>query len=78
MWWSGRGSNGCGRTASARGDEGFRKVIDDFCILFSTLACVFVAYRAAQLDQILPWFGTPRQKPETREDAPALWTPPWG
>jgi hypothetical protein len=53
-------------------------VIDDFCILFSTLACVFVAYRAAQLDQILPWFGTPRQKPETREDAPALWTPPWG
>jgi hypothetical protein len=53
-------------------------VIDDFCILFSTLACVYVAYRAAQLDSILPWFGTPPQKADADIEAPARWTPPWG
>jgi len=31
-------------------------MIDDACILFSVIMCAIVAYRAAKLDRLLPWF----------------------
>ncbi|HTZ70131.1 MAG TPA: hypothetical protein VMB71_05715 [Acetobacteraceae bacterium] len=32
-------------------------MIDDLVILFSTIACVVVVFRAIRLDRQLPWFG---------------------
>ncbi len=53
-------------------------MIDNFSIILSTVACVFIIYRAVQLDRVLPWFGTPRPDPERDEVArDATWVPPW-
>lgn len=38
-------------------------MIDDFVILFSTILCVFVIFRAARLDRTLPWFVPPEADP---------------
>lgn len=33
-------------------------MLDTFSILFTTVFCVFVAFRAVVLDRRLPWFGS--------------------
>ena len=33
-------------------------MIDNFAILFTTLAILYVMVRAAKLDRVLPWFET--------------------
>ncbi len=33
-------------------------MIDNVCILLSTLLCVYVVIRAIKLDRVVPWFGT--------------------
>lgn len=33
-------------------------MIDTAVIIFSTLACLFVVFRAIKLDGSLPWFGS--------------------
>lgn len=56
-------------------------MIDNFAIYTSCAAMIYIVWRAALLDAILPWFrpiGTP-QRPEgdaapRADDAPA---PPW-
>jgi len=45
-------------------------MIDDLVILFSTIACVIVVFRAIRLDGQLPWFGPDTEPPEKRPDAP--------
>lgn len=34
-------------------------MIDLACILFSSGLCLLVAFRAVQLDRLIPWFGLP-------------------
>jgi hypothetical protein len=33
-------------------------MIDNFSILFSTLMTMYIVWRAARLDRVLPWFET--------------------
>jgi hypothetical protein len=33
-------------------------MIDNFCILFSTLMVMYIIVRAAKLDRVRPWFET--------------------
>ena len=33
-------------------------MIDNFCILFSTLMMMYVIWRAVKLDRVRPWFET--------------------
>jgi hypothetical protein len=61
-------------------------MIDTAAILFSTLACLFVIFRAIQLDKTLPWYGPPKP-PAAEQEAPtrkartdaqaAAWFPDW-
>ncbi len=39
-------------------------MIDDFCILLSTGACLFVILRAVRLDRVLPWFAVKATIPD--------------
>lgn len=50
-------------------------MIDSLSIILSTLACLYVVYRAVQLDRILPWFGAPAARPPS--EAKPAWQPPW-
>ncbi len=45
-------------------------MIDNLVILFSTIACVVVVFRAIRLDGQLPWFGPGTEPPENTKDAP--------
>jgi len=47
-----------------------RGMIDNLVILFSTIACVVVVFRAIRLDGQLPWFGPGTEPPENTKDAP--------
>jgi hypothetical protein len=56
-------------------------VIDNFAVYTSCIAVIYIAWRAALLDGVLPWFQSfgPRKRrdsdPEPRgEDTPV---PPW-
>lgn len=50
-------------------------MIDDAVIIFSTLACLIVVFRAIRLDGRTPWYGTgvsgpgPKIKTGRRRDA---------
>jgi hypothetical protein len=50
-------------------------LIDSLSIILSTLACVFVVYRAVQLDRILPRFEQFAAAPI--QAAKSAWTAPW-
>jgi hypothetical protein len=39
-------------------------MIDDLVILFSTIACVVVVFRAIRLDAKRPWFGPDKPPPD--------------
>jgi hypothetical protein len=45
-------------------------MIDDAVILFSTIACVVIVFRAIRLDQRLPWFGPKTEPVGDPPDAP--------
>jgi hypothetical protein len=45
-------------------------MIDDLVILFSTIACVVIVFRAIRLDGKLPWFGPDTEPVEDPPDAP--------
>lgn len=44
-------------------------MLDLACILFTTVLCVFVAFRALEMDRRVPWFG--REPLEKSEDVAA-------
>jgi hypothetical protein len=45
-------------------------MLDTFSILFTTVFCVFVAFRAVLLDKRLPWFGSGPEASETPSRRP--------
>ncbi len=45
-------------------------MIDDAVILFSTIACVVIVFRAIRLDGLLPWFGPNTEPHPEPPDAP--------
>ncbi|MCO6417743.1 hypothetical protein JYK14_16470 [Siccirubricoccus sp. KC 17139] len=49
-------------------------MIDNFGILVTCLACLYVAFRAVQLDAMLPWFQPPQRPLAEAEEVEA--TPP--
>jgi hypothetical protein len=48
-------------------------MLDTACILFSTILCVFVTFRAIMLDGKLPWFRPLRSDPPPPVDT--RWKP---
>ena len=52
-------------------------MIDSLSILLSTLACLFVVYRAVELDRVLPWFGKRLVQPAAIQEEQQGWVPPW-
>jgi hypothetical protein len=48
-------------------------MIDNFCVLVSTIMCLVVIVRAVQLDRILPWFQAEKApEPKAEPAAEAL------
>ena len=53
-------------------------MIDSLAILLSTLLCVYVIYRAVELDKLLPWFEGPVEHDAEPDRNPIHgWRPPW-
>jgi hypothetical protein len=42
-------------------------MIDDIVILFTTVMCLVVVFRAIRLDGRMPWFGDGQRRPDAGE-----------
>jgi hypothetical protein len=48
-------------------------MIDDAVILFTTIMCLVVVFRAIRLDAQMPWFGDDKARPKSAEPAREPW-----
>ena len=48
-------------------------MIDDAVILFTTIMCLVVVFRAIRLDAQMPWFGDGKPRPNATEPAREPW-----